>query len=114
MPQQNGPLTREQVGEISFLLTKLIVDEIKSGVRTVEECATSIQIDPKALADYLEMMSREPKTDTLRSGAICPFCIIGAIMQIEHNLVPLWPYDTWKDLYRCTSCQQEFRREYTG
>lgn len=111
MSQTKGPLTREQVGQILFLLAKLCADEIRNGARNLENYAAAIQISPEELTNYLKMTASKVDSYVPRHDDPCPLCIIGTIKFQDHVRISEWPYEKWENQYKCTVCQAEFERE---
>lgn len=113
MPHTKGPLTRERVGQISFLLIKLITDEIRNGARSLEDAAAAISVAPNELAGHMEMVAVRVDSYIPHNNDDCPFCVIGTVKFEDHVKIATWPNEAWKNLYKCTVCQADFERECT-
>ncbi len=102
-------MSRERVGQISFLLAKLIADGLKNEVRDIEACAHSLQISGTELQCYLHTIDGEVHVECLFHGTPCPICICGVI-KYEDKVMK---NSTWVTLLKCSNCRADFERTNT-
>ena len=112
MPMDKSPMTREQAGRIMFLLAGMVANEIKSGKRNLEESASTAQISPEDLANYIRMAGGEVTPDCVHHNNPCPLCIIGTVRFQDKVRTSTEP-EIWTTLFKCTVCQEKFEREST-
>ena len=109
MQTSDRKLPAERVGQISFLLARLIAEELKNETRDIDGCANTLQIPRDDLEDYLRTIDGEVHPEILFHGTPCPLCVCGVIKYEDKVLRGA----VWVTLLKCSSCRTDFERTST-